>query len=267
MDRFIKLGSLEVSRFVSGSNPLSGYSHQSSQIDDEMKGYFTFEQMKKYLRDCEENGITAIVARIDKLISKLIQDYRSEGGSIKWIGQTAREYGSLKQNIREGIGAGVDSVFIHGGTTDQYFSEGREDELITLIEYAKKEGVPVGIASHKPQNLLAVQERNISVDYYLLCLYDLSGYMGRRDIPIDEKFDDEDRVKALKTLRELNRPCILYKVLGAGRKTLEDGLKDVGLYIRPIDGVMIGMFPKYIEDMVASNVVFFNRWMEALNEG
>ena len=49
-------------------------------------------------------------------------------------------------------------------------------------------------------------------------------------------------------------PCIAYKILGAGRLTIEEGLADVAQALRPKDGVLIGMFPPDRPDIVRENV-------------
>jgi hypothetical protein len=45
----IQLGSLEVSRFLLGSNPFWGYSHKNPQLDEEMKAYHTDERIVQIL--------------------------------------------------------------------------------------------------------------------------------------------------------------------------------------------------------------------------
>ncbi|MFR1518363.1 MAG: hypothetical protein ACLSVG_06260 [Clostridia bacterium] len=260
MNNKIKLGSLEINCFISGSNPLNGYSHQSKEKDKEMSDYFTFERMLKYLHQCEENGIDTIVARMDKLMIQLFKEYWLQGGKIKWIGQTAREYGSVKQNITEGIKAGVSALFIHGGTVDQHFREGIPEKLIEYVKYAKSFNLPVGVASHNPDCLLKLQDMDCENDFFLLSLYNINGYLGKKEISSDEKFDDQDRKKALQILHSLKRPCILYKILGAGRKNLSEALIDISDYIRKCDGIMIGMYTKENENLIQENTEQFYKW-------
>jgi len=42
-----RLGTLEVSRLILGSNPFWGYSHKSAQLDEEMKRHYTDERIKE----------------------------------------------------------------------------------------------------------------------------------------------------------------------------------------------------------------------------
>ena len=41
----VRLGTLEVSRFILGSNPFWGYSHKSKALDEEMKRFHTDERI------------------------------------------------------------------------------------------------------------------------------------------------------------------------------------------------------------------------------
>lgn len=266
MNEKIKLGSLEVNSFMSGSNPLNGYSHQTKEKDAEMSDYYTFERMLEYLHMCEINKIDTIVARLDRLMMQVFKEYWSNGGKIKWIGQTAREYRSVEQNIKEGIRAGVSAVFIHGGTVDQVFREECPKKITEYVNFAKTFDIPVGIASHNPDNLISLQNLGCKNDFYLLSLYNINGYLGKKEISSTERFDDEDRKKALEILKLLDKPCILYKVLGAGRKNLNDALKDIANYIRPCDGIMVGMYTKDNDELISNNVEQYYSWRKNLTK-
>lgn len=243
----IKLGGLEVGFFISGSNPLSGISHMGKSKDKEMLKYFTFTKIKDYLKKCEECGIDAIVARIDKFMVRLFAEYWDEGGRIKWIGQTAKEYGSMKKNIEEGINAGVSAVYIHGSTVDTAFESDQIESIKHIVKEVKLYGRPIGVASHNPDNLLKIQNDDWKNDFFLMSLYNIGS---------NENFEDHNRIVALKTLAKLNKPCLLYKILAAGRKSLEVAMVDVKEYIRPQDGLLIGMFPQSNSCMIEENAKY-----------
>ena len=92
------------------------------------------------------------------------------------------------------------------------------------------------------------------MDFYLVCMYNLTGYRGNAASEPKEEFAFTDRAIALSALPCLDRPCIAYKVLGAGRLSPEEGLADVRKVLRPTDGVLIGMYPPDHSDIVADNV-------------
>ena len=243
----ISLGDLQVSFLLSGGNPISGISHQGREVDQRMYNYFDYDTIFNYLQQCEHNGIDTIVARIDKFIIRVLTHYWNHGGKIQWIGQTAKEYGSMLGNIKEALLAGASAVYVHGGTFDRCVLNNDYDEILSCIDYCHSVDKPIGIASHIPQNLRMAAKKNWQNDFYLLSLYNVGN---------NERFDDADRILALKTLLDLNKPCLLYKVLAAGRKSLAESLEDVSKFIRPCDGILIGMCPQHDPTMVEKNAEY-----------
>ena len=61
---FVHLGNLRVSRFILGSNPFSGFSHQSPEMDRRMMRYYTTQRIKETLREAERLGMTNQVNRV-----------------------------------------------------------------------------------------------------------------------------------------------------------------------------------------------------------
>lgn len=250
----IRLGGLEVARLIAGSNPISGFSHGGPARTRAMLDYFTVDRIKAHLRDCESHGVDAIVARADPFTMRVLSEHWSEGGTIRWIAQTAPEHREPLRLIKKAKMANASAIYVHGGEVDRLFEEGREAEIVAQIEAIRALGLPAGVAAHVPSNLLELQRRGAPVDFYLMCLYNLSGYRGRSETEPEERFDDADREVALAAARTLDRPCIYYKVYGAGRRTGAEALDDVAASIRPCDGVLIGMFPLDHPRIVEENV-------------
>jgi hypothetical protein len=251
---YIHLGHLEVSRLIAGGNPISGFSHQNAERSQKMREYFTVERIKEHWRMCEAHGINALIARADAFVMRVLAEYWREGGRIRWIAQTAPEYRDPFANIHQAYHAGASAVFLHGGEIDRLFAQREIEEIRRRIACIRSLGVPVGMAAHEPRNHLEAQALDFPLDFHMVCLYNLTGYQGRREEPIGEEFDFADRAKALDTLQKLNRPCIAYKVMGAGRLKMPMALEDVGQALRPKDGILIGMFPPDRPNIVAENV-------------
>jgi hypothetical protein len=248
----IRLGALEVSRLIVGGNPISGFSHQSGERSQQMLDYFTVERIKALWRDCEAQGVTALVARADAFVIRVLAEYWREGGRIRWIAQTAPEHRDAAQNIRLAHRAGAAAIYLHGGEADRLFADKQTDTIRERVELIRSLGVPVGMAAHEPCNHLEAQELGIPLDFHMVCLYNLTGYQGRRDTP-EETFEHEDRARALTVLRALERPCIAYKIYGAGRLSPDQAYADVGGALRPGDGVLVGMFPPDNPDIIGDN--------------
>ena len=63
--QYVQFKDTKVSRFIIGSNPFSGFSHQSPQADWDMRHYFTYARIKQTLRDGEALGVNTLIARTD----------------------------------------------------------------------------------------------------------------------------------------------------------------------------------------------------------
>ena len=248
----IKLGDLTISRLLGGCNPVSGFSHQDKERDNEMLNYFTLENIKGYFRECEKNGIDTICARTDAFILRVFREYWNEGGTVKWVAQATSETNDITRGIDMAYHNGASAVYINGNETIRLFEAGEEKELFKSVEYGKKLGLPTGAAAHNPEHHLWMQNEGLDVDFHLLCLYNAK-YSSAVRAEIDKAFIEAHRGIALSAASELKKPCIFFKILGAGRKTLEDGLADIKQVVQPKDGFLIGMYLKDDPNMVRKN--------------
>ena len=60
-----------------------------------------------------------------------------------------------------------------------------------------------------------------------------------------------------KVIRQVSKPCLAFKILAAGRNAetpdrLEEAFRYALTNIKPIDAIVVGMFPKH-SDQVAQN--------------
>ena len=60
----VKIGECEASRFILGSNPFYGFSHQSEALDREMREYFTDERICALMDEAADHGITAVASPV-----------------------------------------------------------------------------------------------------------------------------------------------------------------------------------------------------------
>jgi len=84
----VRLGTLDVSRLILGSNPFWGYSHKSAQLDQEMRTFHTDERIVRILDEAFVCGVTAVASPPDERWRKLWIRYSGNGGRLKiWISQ------------------------------------------------------------------------------------------------------------------------------------------------------------------------------------
>jgi hypothetical protein len=251
-----------VSRLIVGGNPVSGTSHVSPQLSSEMVDYFTAANVKRLLRRCENFGINTWQSRGDRHIMRLLNEYRQEGGNIQWIGQTASELADGPRNIREMASMKPIGIYHHGSQTDRLWAAGKIELAREMVKVIRQTGVLTGLGTHIPEVVDYVEEKGWDVDFYMTCLYNLSRTNEEAQRvaggPVEgEFFWDPDREKMLQRVRQTRKPCLIFKVYGASRRCrsaedMRDALGQVFRYAKPTDAVVIGMFPKY-KDQVREN--------------
>jgi len=264
----VNLGPHSVSRLIIGGNPFSGNSHQGGERDKEMVDYFTIERIKQTLRDCERHGITTIQARGDAHITRMMNEYWNEGGTLRWIAQTASEMASFENNVKRILSFNPIAVYHHGSMTDNLWCEGKVQVIADRLAFLRDQGVVTGLGTHLPEVIEYSEEHRWPVDFYMASAYAIS----RKARPLFftvghhggwEQYLDEDRDAMLRVIRQTPKPCLAFKILGAGRKcaTSEDvrqTFEHIFANIKPIDAVVVGMFPKH-QDQVAENAQFVRK--------
>jgi len=267
----VPFGKHRVSRIIVGGNPVSGNSHLNNQLSREMVDYFTSANIKRMLRDCETAGINTWQARGDKHILRILHEYRQEGGTIQWIGQTATEI-LFDRNLREMAGEAPIGIYHHGSLTDRLWAAGKIDDARDNLKRIRDTGTRVGLGTHIPQVVDYVESKGWDVDFYMTCVYNLSrtkeeaSRLAGRPVE-DELFWDPDREEMLKRVKQTSRQCLIFKVYGATRHcdTRERMLSALRLafqYAKPGDAIVVGMFPKY-KDQVRENCQLVNEVLRA----
>lgn len=258
----MKLGDAELTRLIVGGNPFSGNSHVSANMDAEMENFFTTKAIKDTLAACVANGINTAQLRADKHIMRILREFRLEGGRIHWIAQTASEVRSFEGNINQIMQYDPVAIYHHGTVTDELYKNGEIAEIKRRLEIMRKTGKPAGLCSHMPDVLLRAEEEKWGADWYMCCVYNLSredrvssAVTGMANF--GEPFFDEDIPVMYQTIRQLPKPCMAFKILGATRRCgkredIEAAFQEAYDNIKPSDGVIVGMFPKH-SDQVREN--------------
>lgn len=264
----VRLGNstVSVTRLISGGNPLCGNSHVSAEQDQEMGAYFTAERVVAYLHALKAAGINTLQARGDyHRILYWLELFRREGGQLHWVAQTASEMHDLLQNIRILVAAGAVGVYHHGTRTDTYWVKGKIDQVYDCLKYIRDCGVQVGLGTHTPEVIEYAEQNCWDVDFYMASLYNLNRkpresalVCGDYSNVEREEFLPEDPPRMLEVIRNTDKMCLAFKILAASRhcSTQEDvaqAFQYVFSNIKPKDAVVVGMFPKHL-DQITLNV-------------
>lgn len=255
----IRLGRHTVSRLIVGGNPVSGNSHTAGGMSREMRDYFTAANVKKLLRNCEQAGINTWQSRGDRHIQRLLTEYQSEGGRIQWIAQTASELADIPRHIRDLASYRPAGIYHHGAQTDKFWATGAVEQAREMCKVIRDTGVPVGLGTHIPEVIDYVESKAWDIDFYMTCVYNLSRTRAEQEKLVSRHLDEElfwdpDREQMLARVRRTSKPCLIFKVFGASRNCgsaaqMLDALRVVARYAKPVDAIVIGMFPKYKEQV------------------
>ena len=145
----------------------------------------------------------------------------------------------------------------------------------------------MGVTTHMPDVIAEIESQGWDVDYYMTCVYqwgrtkeDFEKLAGdRRDLlPIEtytviaregysEVFLSGDPPKMFKVISQVKKPCLVYKILAAGRRcetpqTVEAAFKETFEIIKPTDAVIVGMYDRY-SDQPAENAALVCKYGSA----
>jgi hypothetical protein len=252
-------GANQISRLIVGGNPISANSHVSPGLDDEMRDYFTAAAIKKLLAECEQSGINTWQSRGDRHIMRLLHEYRLEGGKIQWIAQTASEYGDLRRNLSEISRLKPIGIYHHGAQTDKYWNENRIEQANEGLKAIRQTGARVGLGTHIPEVIDYAEAKGWDLDFYMACVYNLgrtreeAARVAGRPVA-GELFWDADREKMLARVKRVSKTCLIFKIYGATRQCATPEARKAAVdlafeYAKPGDAVVVGMFPKYSEQV------------------
>jgi len=258
----IQIGKVKVSRFIVGHNPPCGNSHVSQALNAEMREYFTVEKVLALWRRAEALGVRTLMTRGDYRMLEWVDLHRREGGRLNVVSQTASEMHDVFSNIRVLAAAGVEAIYHHGTQTDKFWREGRIDRTLDYLKCMRDSGVAVGLGTHQPEIIDYAEQHGWDVDFYMASFYNLSR-VPRESMAItgrsayeQEQYLPEDREAMAAVIRRVPKPVLAFKVLAAGRHggTQEEAraaFRFAYTRIKPTDGIVVGLFPKHMDQVAA----------------
>ncbi|MCL5271084.1 MAG: hypothetical protein M1457_11185 [bacterium] len=261
----IRIGRHSISRLVCGSNPFNGGSHLSGFVNREMREYFTPEKILETLRHCEELGVNTWQSGNKNL--DLYRRHVKETGKMHFL--------SIESNDPNVIGelaqAGCIGIAHHGEVTDQLFKQGKLDQVNDYLKRIRDAGLLVGVSTHMPDVVDAIESKGWDLDYYMTCVYqrhrteaELRELLGHVPLPVGEVYLKSDPPRMFKAMRQTRRPCLAFKILAAGRLSdrpewVEAAFRETFAAIKPGDGVILGIYDRY-SDQVAEDTAYVRRF-------
>ena len=260
----ISLGKHRVTRLVVGSNPLSGYSYLGPHVDQHMKEYFTVDRSVDFLLACERSGINThqFSYSATGTSPEIIRKARDRGCRMNFF-CLAKDPDDVKPVV-----AATDPVALvhHGGVTDHRFAEGKSELVHDFVKAVHDQGLLAGVSAHNPECIQKVADAGWEVDFFMTCFYFLTRKtFYKKDEPKPEPetlyfsypFYRKDPAIMTEVVKQVDQPCLGFKILGAGRKcgnqtTVRDAFRFAFENIKDTDGVIVGMFPWCFDEIGAN---------------
>jgi hypothetical protein len=249
----IRLGHVEVSRLILGSNPFFGYAHQDGDLGRQMRGYYTDEKIIEVLEEASALGVTAVAAPPSPEWIRVFNKYLDQGGRLTtWIAQPHGSPKNMKEEIDSCAKGGAKAVFIQGHRVEEQFEKKTFETVRGWLEHIKGHGMAAGIASHRPDVHPAAEKQGFPTDFYFQCFFRVDQH--------PENYALECRDRAVETIRSITaKPVVAYKILGAARLPPEEGFAYAFQHIAAKDGVCVGIYNKTKPGMLAEDVKLMRR--------
>ena len=241
---------LTVTRLIIGANPFGGFSHQSKERDAAMVAYYTPARIKETWRRAEAAGINTMITNNETPhVVQAVREYLAEGGTLQWIGQVAhRTHATMFAAVDAVVKIGAKAIYFHGGLIDGLYAQKDESTLRKWVEHAHAHGIPVGVAGHAPEAHNWVDSLKL-VDFHAVCFFNCGSLHHSKG----HKFKLADVYRAAECIRRINKPCIGYKIMGAGRLDPTLAFEFAFDNVKPTDVVNVGMYRSDKDNMVEEN--------------
>jgi hypothetical protein len=259
----IKLGPHTVTRLIIGGNPIYGYSHFNKLLSRHQTDWHTPERVVSLMQRCEQAGINTWQNSYAERTLSDLDRYRAAGGKMNWLLLGKPDWDKFPEHVNDAAKRKPIGIAPHGALADRCHRQNRIGVLTDLLKRIRDTGVLVGLSAHNPLLIELAEEKNWDVDYYMCCLYYLTRpreefhkLLGP-DLPLGEIYLPSDPERMFQRVRMTRKPCLVYKVLAAGRRVgtpseVRKCFETAVANIKPTDAMIVGMYQQ-LGDQVGEN--------------
>jgi hypothetical protein len=215
-----------------------------------MRSYYTVPRIVETWARAEAAGINTVITNNETPhVLEAVREYLGGGGPLQWIAQVnCRTKPDMTEAVDEVVELGCKALYFHGALVDQAYAGQDAETVRAWCEYARSRGVPAGVAGHAPEAHLWVDSLGVA-DFHAVCFFNC----GSLHTGGGEKFQLADVVPAVACIRQIQKPCIGYKIMGAGRIEARMAFEHAFQQIKATDVVNVGMHRGDVDDMVEKN--------------
>ncbi len=252
----VALGPHRVTRLILGGNPVYGYSHFNRLFSQHLTEWHSPEHVLDLLRRAEQCGInTWQNSYADRTLQDL-ERFRGAGGKLQWLCLGKPDWDEHPERIDDAAKHKPIGIAPHGALAERLHRDKKLNTLTDLLKRIRDKGVLVGLSAHNPALIQLAVEQNWDIDYFMCCLYYLTRphdeyqkILGS-DLPLGEIYLPSDPARMFKVVQATSKPCLVYKVLAAGRRVnspaevrrcFATALEN----IKTGDALIVGMYQKF----------------------
>jgi len=259
----IKLGGHSVSRLIMGGNPIYGHGHFNHLLSQHLTAWHTPERVLEMLQRAQEAGINTWQNSYAERTLQDLDRYRAAGGTMHWLCLGKPDWDQHPERIEAAARRKPIGIAPHGALAERLHRQGALHVLTDLLKRIRDQGVLVGLSAHNPALVELAEEKNWDVDYYMCCLYYLTRPRGEfqqllgKDLPLGEIYLPSDPPRMFKAVQATRRPCLVFKVLAAGRRIgspaeVRSCFAAALASIKPTDAMIVGMYQQF-GDQIGGN--------------
>jgi hypothetical protein len=259
----IKLGPHAVTRLIIGGNPIYGYSHFNKMLSQHQIAWHTPDRVVDLLKRCEEAGINTWQNSFAERTLEDLERFRTAGGKLNWLCLGKPDWDRQPERIAEAARHKPIGIAPHGALGERLHRQEKLAVLTDLLKRIRDQGVLVGLSAHNPALIELAEEKGWDVDYYMCCLYYLTrprdefAKLLGRDLPLGEIYLPSDPPRMFKVIQAARKPCLVYKVLAAGRRISSPAevracFATALANVKPTDALIVGMYQEF-GDQVGEN--------------
>jgi hypothetical protein len=272
----IKLGTHTLTRLIIGGNPVYGYSHFNKLFSQHMTNWHTPERVQALLKRCEEVGINTWQNSYGERTLEDVERYRAAGGKMNWLLLGKSDWDRTPERIDDAARRKPIGIAPHGALGERLHRQKQLNTLTDLLKRIRDKGVLVGLSAHNPALIELAEEKGWDVDYYMCCMYYLTrprdefAQLLGKDLPLGEIYLPSDPPRMLKVVRAAKKPCLVYKILAAGRRVstaaeVKACFATALAGIKPTDAVIVGMYQQF-GDQVGDNAAIVRELLSRPSE-
>jgi hypothetical protein len=228
-----------------------------------MRDYFTVERTVEFLQDCEASGINTFQFSPRDHLYESLERLRDRGSKMRLICLHADP-----KDISRAVERSRPMAMVHhGGVTDTLFGQGRSQQVHDYVKQVHDLGLLAGVSAHNPDYIKQIADEGWAVDFFMTCFY----FLTRKRVPgavekmpplltleIVYPFYRDDPLVMTKVIRQVDQPCLAFKILGGGRlcrdqRTVKSAFQFAFENIKPTDGVIVGMYPRFDDEIGANS--------------